>query len=205
MGATGEVSPSPSQTAEGSASAVTPGADATREVFPDPVERALLALLPTPLQSTCERGSYAAVQGDIPNAGTGGALGAQTSRRPMASLDCPQTAVSGANLVQIRDFGEATNLGKTGVTAEGAVSAVASKQGTTGGDCSRDVTRVNGRWARAGVDAGAIVCFTDTPTGDAVIYWSYEEEAILVRAVNQRGDTAALYDYFVDTSRFIAP
>ena len=67
------------------------------------------------------------------------------------------------------------------------------------------MTRVNGRWERSGVDAGAIVCFIDAPTGDAVIYWSYEDDAILVRAVNQRGDTAALYDYFLETARFIAP
>ena len=213
-GALGSASPTGSGAAGGSASGAgdpsiggnaIPTVAPTQEAYPGAVETALLKLLPSALAASCERGSYAAVQGDLPNAGTGGALGAATTRVPVASLTCPQAAASGANLVQIRDFGEATNLGKTGVTAEGVVSAVASKQGTTGGECSQDVTRVNGRWALAGVDAGAIVCFTDPATGDAVLYWSYEDDAIVVRAVNQRGDTAALYDYFLQIARFIAP
>jgi serine/threonine-protein kinase len=211
-GAFGGAAPTVSGVAEGAASGdlpiggkATPAVAATRGPYPDAAESALLELLPSVLVGACERGSYAAVQGDIPNAGTGGALGPATNRLPLASLACPQAAASGANLVQIRDFGEVTNLGKTGVTVDGMVSAVASKQGTTGGECSRDATRVNGRWAQAGVDAGAIVCFTDPATGDAVLYWSYEGDAILVRAVNQRGDTAGLYDYFLETARFIAP
>jgi hypothetical protein len=207
VGGVSEATPSarPTPATIPSVAPLSTGPSTTGDAFPNPAERALLALLPLTIQGSCERGSYAAVQGDIPNAGTGGALGPATTRLPNASLSCPQTAASGANLLQIRDFGDPTNLGKTGVTAEGAVSAVASKQGTTGGECSQDVTRVNGRWQRSGADAGAIVCFIDGPTGDAVLYWSYEDDAILVRAVNQRGDTAALYDYFLETARFIAP
>jgi serine/threonine-protein kinase len=189
-----------------------PAASPTDRAFPDPAERALLALLPPALAAECERGSYAASSGDVPSAPGGpvqpgpiGAAPAASEAAPVASLSCPLTAASGANLIQVKDFGNATNLGKHGFTTEGAVSGVAARQGTTGGECSRDVTRVNGRWQRSGVDAGAIVCFIDIPTGDAVIYWSYEDDAILVRAVNQRGDVAALYDYFLETARFIAP
>ena len=213
VGGMSDATPSvpPTEATAPSLAAATPGASPTLGVYPNQAEAALLAILTAPLRDACERGSYAAVQGDAPNAGVpglpgaGGALGAAARALPLASLSCTQTAASGANLLQIKDFGDATNLGKTGFTAEAAVSAVAARQGTTGGTCSRDVTRVNGRWERSGVDAGAIVCFIDIPTGDAVIYWSYEDDAILVRAVNQRGDTAALYDYFLETARFIAP
>ncbi len=180
--------------------------------FPDLREAALLALLTPELRADCERGSYAAVSGDVPSAPGGpaqpgpiGAAPAAPRAVPAASLSCPQIATSGANLLLIRDFGASTNQGKAGFTVEGAIGGVAGKQGAAGGNCDRDTTRVNGRWDRAGIDSGAIVCFTDAATGDAVIYWSYEDEAILVRAVNQRGDTAALYDYFLETARFIAP
>ncbi len=171
-----------------------------------------LALLTPELQAACERGPYAAVSVDVPSAPGGppqpgpvGAAPAVPRAVPVASLSCPQIATSGANLLQIRDFGASTNQGKVGFTVEGAISAVAGKQGAAGGICGKDTTRVNGRWDRAGIDSGAIVCFTDAATGDAVIYWSYEDDAILVRAVNQRGDTAALYDYFTTTKRLIAP
>jgi len=201
----------PSQAAAPSPATQVPATSATDSAFPNPPERALLALLPPALAAACERGAYSTVQSDFPNAGVpaapvaGGGFGSAPGAMPISSLACPQTAASGANLVQIKDFGDPVNLGAHGFTTEGAVSGVASKQGTSGGECSRDRTRVNGRWTRAGVDAGAIVCFIDRPTGDAVIYWSYEDDAILVRAANQRGDTAALYDYFLETARFIAP
>ena len=84
------------------------------------------------------------------------------------------------------------------------ISRLAAIQGTTGGECARE-TRVNGRWLRAGVDAGAIVCFTDGSSGDAVLAWSYVDDAIMVRAINEHGDSKALYDFFLKTSSYIAP
>jgi serine/threonine-protein kinase len=214
VGATDEATPSPSSAPATSPSAATgaPVGSAAAVAFPDPNEAALLALLTPELRADCERGSYAAVSGDVPSAPGGpaqpgpiGAAPAAPRAVPVASLSCPQIATSGANQLLIRDFGAATNQGKGGFTVAGAIGAVAGKQGAAGGICDKDTTRVNGRWDRAGIDSGAIVCFTDAATGDAVIYWSYEDDAILVRAVNQRGDTAALYDYFLETARFIAP
>ena len=43
---------------------------------------------------------------------------------------------------------------------------------------------------------GAMACFVDAVTGDAILYWSYAEDNLLIRAVNQKGDSKALYDYF---------
>jgi serine/threonine protein kinase len=190
--------------------AATSTASATRAAFPDAAEASLLASLPATLRQACERGSYVAVQGDDPTAGVaappaqGGAFLSAPTRTPTASLSCPQVAASGANLVLIRDFGEPTNQGKAGFTADGAVSRLAASQGTRGGDCAIE-TRVNGRWQRAGVDTGAIVCYTDTSSGDAVLAWSYVDEAIMVRAVNEHGDSTALYDFFLQIARYIAP
>jgi hypothetical protein len=170
----------------------------------------LLASLPESLRQACLRGSYVAVQADDPTAGVpappnqGGPFISAPTRIPTASLSCPQVATSGANLILIRDFGEATNLGKKGFTADGAVSRLAASQGTRGGDCAKE-TRVNGRWLRADVDTGAIVCYTDASSGDAVLAWSYVDDAIMVRAINEHGDSKALYDFFLKTSTYIAP
>ena len=49
------------------------------------------------------------------------------------------------------------------------------------------------------------MCFVEAASGDAIVYWTYSEEAILVRAVNEHGEPEALYAYFADIARFIAP
>ena len=208
--------PSPSVRAVGAApsSASAPSATATgsptRAPFPDAAESALLASLPGSLGQACERGSYVAVQADDLTAGVpappnqGGPFISAPTRIPTASLSCPQVATSGANLVLIRDFGEATNLGKKGFTADGAVSALRPAKVPEVANCSKQ-TRVNGRWLRAGVDTGAIVCYTDASSGDAVLAWSYVDDAIMVRAVNEHGDSKALYDFFLKISTYIAP
>ena len=85
-----------------------------------------------------------------------------------------------------------------------AISAIAPGSGTKGGDCATQ-TRVNGRWQLGGEDAGAIVCYRDPTTGDAVLWWSYKNAAVLVKAVNQRGEAPAVYDYFDRVARFIQP
>ena len=72
------------------------------------------------------------------------------------------------------------------------------------GDCAIS-KRANGRWQRAGTDVGAILCYTDSATGDAILWWTYDADAIVVKAINQRGDSAALYDCFEQTARFIQP
>ncbi len=72
------------------------------------------------------------------------------------------------------------------------------------GDCSVS-KRANGRWQRAGADVGAILCYTESTTGDAILWWTYDADAIVVKAINQRGDSAALYDWFEQTARFIQP
>ena len=55
------------------------------------------------------------------------------------------------------------------------------------------------------VDAGGMACYVDSTTGDAILYWSYKNDAILVKATNQKGDSKALYSFFQQVARFIAP
>ena len=42
-------------------------------------------------------------------------------------------------------------------------------------------------------------------SGDAVLVWSYVDDAIMVRAVNEHGDSKALYDFFLTNALYIAP
>ena len=72
------------------------------------------------------------------------------------------------------------------------------------GDCSGAKPSF-GRWGIAGSDTGAVLCYVDGPTGDAILYWTYDQRSVLVKAVNQRGDAAALSDLFQQYARFIAP
>jgi hypothetical protein len=81
---------------------------------------------------------------------------------------------------------------------------VETLRATTPGDCATSA-RASDRWELNGVDQGAMVCYVDPTTGDALLYWSYQDQQILVRATNKRGDSAALYEYFTQVARFIAP
>ncbi len=72
------------------------------------------------------------------------------------------------------------------------------------GDCAVS-EGAYGPWAVAGQESGGTLCYIDKPTGDAILYWTHDDEQILVKATNQRGDSAALYSYFTQIARFIAP
>jgi serine/threonine protein kinase len=180
-----------------SASAST-GADAspTEDVFPNAAESALLGSLPVSLARDCERGPYAIVRVDAFS---------QAGKVPSASLSCRPAATSGANVVLVRAFQYGAGGGNTAgdFNVDRAVSGIAQTVQAPAGDCAIS-KRANGRWQLNGQDAGAIVCFTDTSTGDAILVWSYPDARLLVRATNQRGDSAALYDYFAENARFIA-
>jgi hypothetical protein len=165
----------------------------TEDVYPDAAEAALVATLPADLATTCVRGSYLAVSSEF------------GERRPLASLTCSPPASSGVNLVEVRRFPYfGTSTGNGGFTTESAISGKARRYGTKGGDCATQ-THVNGRWDLSGEDAGAIICYRDPTTGDAILWWSYKQAAVLVKAVSQRGEEPAVYTYFDRIARFIQP
>jgi hypothetical protein len=50
-----------------------------------------------------------------------------------------------------------------------------------------------------------MACLVDAGTGDAILYWSYAEDNILIRAVNQKAAPRALYAYFERLARSVIP
>ena len=108
-------------------------------------------------------------------------------------------------MVEVRRFPYlGTSAGNSGFTTESAISYMAAKYGTIGGDCAKR-TRVSGRWELSGEDAGAILCYRDPTTGDAVLWWSYKNASVLVKAVNQHGEAPTVYSYFDRVKTFIQP
>jgi hypothetical protein len=186
-------SPSPSPTNIAAASS-TPLPSPTEDVYPNAAETALLARLPTNLTKACQRGPYNLVEWESGRGVT-----------PIASLSCPQDISSGANDLVVRQFTfTGLSAGASGFTTESAISNIVQRGKIRPGDCATS-TRAGGRWELSGEDTGAIVCFTEGQTGDAILYWSYKDDAILVKATNQKGDSAALYAYFQSVARFISP
>jgi serine/threonine-protein kinase len=173
------------------------GADSspTEDVFPNSEEAALLDPLPDVLEATCQRGRYNPLESN------------NGRRTPIASLECTPGVTEGASSVLIRSFGsDAAKSGYPGavISLIGGGGVYQSGPPVPAGDCAVS-KRANGRWQRAAADVGAIVCFTEAATGDAILWWTYDADAIVVKATSQRGDSDALYDYFLKTARFIAP
>ena len=194
---TGAPTSSPSLVANSpSAAAATASPTATEDVFPNAAESALLALLPDALSADCERGSYEVVDG-----------GESSRASPVASLWCPLFISTGANEVTVRRFpppSSGSGASSGGASTDDLVVGLAARQRIVDGDCatsSRGLTR----WTGAGKDRGAIACWNVGATGDAILYWSHVDDQILVKAVNQRGDSTALYDFFETNAKFIAP
>jgi serine/threonine-protein kinase len=167
----------------------------SEDVFPNAAEAALLAALNGKLGDECVRGRYDPVMGE--------SSFERPRETPIASLDCKPGIVSGASEVVVRWFVSVAN-NRAPFTTEDAVSAVATLQRAPAGDCATS-KRASGRWQLAGDDAGTIVCYVDSTTGDAILYWSYKDHQLLVKATNQKGDSAALYAFFQNVARFITP
>jgi serine/threonine-protein kinase len=182
----------------GTSPSVSDAPSQTADVYPNAAEKALLGVLPADLRATCDRGSYEGVRWDV---------FAEILRdtRPEASVTCSPPGSGGADEVRVRQF-RATGLaaGNAGFTVDSAVSAIAARGGIPGGDCSAE-RRVSGRWELGGQDMGALLCSSGAGRPTALLYWTYKDAAILVLAINESGDGAALYDYFLDTARFISP
>jgi serine/threonine protein kinase len=173
-------------------SPLAPDLSASIGPFPTDAEVTLRKALPSSLAKACVRGPYDLLTG----------FGAA---RPLASLTCPQTIASGANLVVIRQFKYlGLSAGNSGFTIGSFISDLEGGLRLKPGDCAT-TSRAGGRWQLAGVDAGAMACYTDPQNGDAILWWGYDADAVLVQATNQRGDSAALYGFFQQVGKFITP
>ncbi len=171
----------------------TTAPSATDTAFPGVAEKALLADVAavTDLQAeTCKRDpespfSFVGVM--------------------VAGLQCSADVETGASEVVVRKFGPDT-VGRRDLSTwirvevgnQGGVDALPE------GDCATSV-RAIGTWSVAGEERGVIACGIDEETGDALIVWADDFNALLMSARNPRGDSAALYRFFERNARFIAP
>jgi serine/threonine-protein kinase len=166
----------------------------TEDVFPNSDEASLIGGLPENLKKDCVRGPYDAVQAEQRKPGT-----------PLASVTCSPGIASGASAVVIRTFHETHGASLSGdFNTESVVSNIEASRGIRPGSCATAATAAD-RWMLNSVDAGAMVCYIDSTTGDAILYWSYKDSALLIKATNQKGDFKALYGFFNDVARFIQP
>ena len=141
--------------------------------------------------------------------------GVSTARHQKAPVPIPsRSAGSRASRARATPSSRScsTNFGGGLAPAEGGGSPIP----TSG--CERSWVS-SGRWTRADEDAGAILCYRGSEggriakdengawveRGPAWIYWSYADEPIFAWATRADGDSAALYDWFSQNARFIAP
>ena len=195
-------SPGGSAAAASAEPATAAASRAAGNAFPSGPEQALLAQVagvPGGFSKTCQRGSYTVV----PLVG-----GSYSGAVPLASLECSPDIATGASQVVARQFRpETVKLH----FVENFMANLAERGGPSGpitviplGDCAKKSPAI-GSWSVSGEVRGTLVCYTDDATGDAILYWSYDREALLVKARNARGDSAALYSFFDQYARFIAP
>jgi hypothetical protein len=170
--------------------------------FPSAEERALLdavSAIPGGFAATCVRGSYRVV----------GMRDYIRMATPVASLECsPDVTATGASEVAVKRF-----LPETVEIhfVQAFVADLALAKGARAplvvipaGDCAAASPAI-GPWSMAGKARGTLACYTDEATGDALLYWTYDQEAMLVRARNPRGDSGALFGFFDRSARFITP
>ena len=185
-----------------------PSPSATLDVFPNPAEQALLTsigALPAIITNTCMRGPYTAVKSMYGEA------------VPRASLTCLPNVATGASSLLIRQFGPyretqaATGFGIQGSLDASVIGRIAGGNPDTRsddilpGDCATS-PRAAGNWETAlGAATGLIICYTDPPTLNAILWWTYTKPSILVTATNERGDSKALYAFFKRYADFIGP
>ena len=196
------VSAAPTVAASGqgqSASVSETSPAASADSFPNAAEKRLLAKIdsvPGGLAATCQRGSYLTVASED-----------QAGRAPIASLACAPASDAGASVVKVRQFASST-IGVGFV--QGYIALIVWPMNVSPkspvviprGDCAKS-PRANGTWSSAAQPAGEIVCYTEGDTGDAILTWTYDADAIIVDARNPRGDAQALYAYFKRIAPFI--
>ena len=151
-----------------------------------------IAAVPGGFANTCVRGSYAEVPPGL---------------APLASLGCsPDVATTGASEVVVRQFRPTTGFGghAPGSYTLKSIFTMYPFANLPPVDCAVSSPAI-GPWSFAGQAPGTLACYSDETTGDALLYWSYDAAAILVRARNPKGDAAALYSFFDKYAKFIAP
>jgi hypothetical protein len=145
----------------------------------------------------CTRGPYTSL----------GSFSFEEFPSPIASVDCSIGVLSGASSILVREFGPVgTGEGfQTALSIEEFVRYLADRIGhAPAGDCAM-TSPAFGHWTSGDDAGGAIACYTDSASGDAVMYWTYEGARVLVKVTNERGETGALRDFVERAQRFFRP
>jgi serine/threonine-protein kinase len=183
------------------ADAVSPSADSgpTSTAFPSAGEADLMAALErADIETTdCARGPYGALA----------SIGFEEWPAPAASVECALDVESGSSSILVRRFlptGSGAGFASAH-TIETFVDYVGDRIAKApAGDCALTSPAV-GDWASGGEAGGRSTCYTDPASGDAVAYWSYEDDRVLIKAINPRGDVEALREFVTSVQRFFRP
>jgi hypothetical protein len=165
------------------------------EAFPNSHEEELLALLPASDEDRCERApqSDTPVLDDVVVAG----IPAQTftERHPIStwgSIYCQLGGISAPDELWYWRVGGREEAAEF-------VAQHAPKVGAAAGSCDQTDAAVE-RWSFGG-GSGTLLCYT-TETGDAVLYWTSDQTALLGKAVRDDQDMDALVEWWRDEGRF---
>ncbi|HVQ22800.1 MAG TPA: serine/threonine-protein kinase, partial [Candidatus Saccharimonadia bacterium] len=176
-GGTGTPAASPAPSVAAASPTMAPTPSPTEDIFPNEAEAGLLADLPLDLASSCNRGPYSVL---IP--GTSGSV-------PVASLSCLPSTTNASSVI-VREYPLSSsshaafaNAVIGAINGGESIPGVGDGRDVRAGDCATS-SRANGRWVRAATDVGAIVCYTLASSGDAYLWWTYDADQILVKAVN---------------------
>ena len=167
----------------------SPRASPTDEPFPTLLESSLILSLPQSSGRACARGDA-------------GLLTTQQgpSVKPRAHVVCHLVGGTGPDVVEAWLLPQLTDMRGSDI-----IAAMAKGTGIDGGDCATDTSGSSG-WDIPNTDTyGTYLC---RPTADgkgAEFVWSIDDPGVLYRAVEQAGDQAALFDWWLANHEAISP
>ena len=167
--------------------AASPSSSSTSAPFPSLDEASLVLALPDDLPADCVRGAE-----ELLTTRQGPSL------KPRAHVTCALTGGSAPDVI------DGYLLPPTDFGFWDVLEAIAQREGAAEGNCATS-PEARGSWQIDDRGAGAIVCYRDPGTGDAVIAWGNFDARALFLAVDTAGDSAALYDWFAANAADIVP
>lgn len=164
----------------GGATSFSPGPSvAVLDAFPNPAEADVIAQVPAEIRDECRRNEEA------------------PSTTAVASVHCELPLTAEADTVWYESFESLQQLSNT-------LTDLILAEGVPRGDCAPDVLRAQGNWQVGSTHSGRLVCYQ--AGGSSWIWWSYDAERILARAV-RGGDTPedwqGLYEWWTQVRLFL--
>jgi hypothetical protein len=192
----GPVTSPPTTAASPDGSAIETAAD-----FPTEAEEELLAAIDAAVRDRCVR----AAQGPIYLSGAGRAFDEPMYPVPVnyvASIDCDLGGISAPDRVQYWQLppgGSVDPLAPDSVTPNVILHQRAGINAATDSACSAGPPALE-EWS-FGRTGGKLVCY-ETATGDAILWWTYDDTDIIATAVRDDLNMAALLEWWTADARF---